>query len=188
MVVASSEQLVDRVDGTFGASVATRHGKQSIHEAVLRMRGLEARYRPKVIGGRIDTLAAPECGDDVRRPVPESERGHVDERAIVRFEREAQIELEHAVRSQKRPISAAGAGAVVRGGGGWDGRRGSRGGAVWARAAGRSVAGGGGGEELGGGAPPPRRTVAACLDVAAAHATATRRHGDLGVVAHDDVD
>src|SRR6266404_768540 len=108
MVVASSEQLVDRIDGTFGASVATRHGEQSIHEAVLRMSSLEARCRPKVIGGRIDTLAAPECCDDFRRPVPESERGHVDERTVVRFERDAQIELEHAVRSQKRPISAAG--------------------------------------------------------------------------------
>src|SRR5437879_9403887 len=106
--MASSEHFVDRVDGTFGASLPSRHGEQSIHEAVLRMSSLEARCRPKVIGGRIDTLAAPECCDDFRRPVPESERGHVDERTVVRFEREAQLELEYAVRSQKRPISAAG--------------------------------------------------------------------------------
>src|SRR5580700_1198775 len=101
-----SQDLVDRVDRALRAPVTARHGKQSIQEIVLRVAGLKTRKGPEIVRGRVDALASRKGRDDVRRTVAKALRGHVDECAVVRLERDAQVELENSVPSEERPISA----------------------------------------------------------------------------------
>src|SRR5262249_41534437 len=46
--------------------------------------------------------------DHSRRPVTKPKRCHIDAGAVVRLEREAQVELEDAVSSEERPVTATG--------------------------------------------------------------------------------
>src|SRR5262245_9874326 len=101
-----SQDLVDRVDGAFSAPIAARYCEEPIQEPVLRVRGLEARYGPEVIGRGVDALAARERRHHFRRPVTKPERGHVDESAVVGLERKAQVELEDAVSPEECPVTA----------------------------------------------------------------------------------
>src|SRR5882672_2247190 len=93
----ASEDLVDRVDGAFGAPIAARYGEEAIQEQVVRVRGLEAGRSPEVVGRGLDALPACERRDHFRRPVTKPERSHVDEGAVVGLERNPQVELEDAV-------------------------------------------------------------------------------------------
>jgi len=68
---------------------------------------LEARRRTEVVGVGIDELAPRERGNHVWWSVAEPERGHVDEGAVVGLQRHAQVELEHAVATEKRPVAAS---------------------------------------------------------------------------------
>src|SRR5689334_973319 len=43
------QDLVDRVDGTFGATIAACDGEEPVQKSVLRVPGFEARGRAKVI-------------------------------------------------------------------------------------------------------------------------------------------
>src|SRR5438552_5071733 len=104
----TSQDLVDRVDGAFGAQIAARYGEEAIQERVLRVSGLEAGRGPELVGRGVDALAARERRDHLRRPVTKPERGHVDEGAVVGLECEAQVELEDAVSPEKRPVTATG--------------------------------------------------------------------------------
>src|SRR6266446_7372615 len=98
----ASEDLVDGVDGAFGAPIAARYGEEAIQERILRVPGLEAWGGPEVVGRGVDALAAPERRDHFRRPVTKPERREVDEGAVVGLERDAQVELEDAVSSEER--------------------------------------------------------------------------------------
>jgi hypothetical protein len=70
--------------------------------------GLEPRRGPEIVGRGVDALATPERRDHFRRPVTKPERRHVNEGAVVGLECEAQVELEDAVFSEERPITATG--------------------------------------------------------------------------------
>ena len=83
-------------------------GEQAVQERVLRVPGLETGRGAEVVGRRVDGLAARERRDHLRRPVTKPERRHVDERAVVGLEREAQVELEDAVAPEQRPVTAPG--------------------------------------------------------------------------------
>ena len=87
---------------------AARYRDQTIQERVLRVRRLETGRRPEVVGGGIDALAARERRDHLGRPVTKPERGHVYERTVVGLQRHVQVELEDAVSSEQRPVTAAG--------------------------------------------------------------------------------
>src|SRR5262245_15061246 len=102
-----SEDLEDRVDRAFRASIRGRDRDEAVQEGVLRCCRLEARRRAEVVRRRIDPLATRESGEDLGRAVTETERRHVDERAVVGGEGEAQIELEDAVAPEERPVAAA---------------------------------------------------------------------------------
>jgi hypothetical protein len=65
-----SEDLVDRVDRSFGEPVGARYRQKAIQECVLRVRGLEAGRGPKVVGRRVDTLAAVILSTDGRLTLP----------------------------------------------------------------------------------------------------------------------
>src|SRR2546426_3520449 len=104
----TSQDLVDRVDGAFGAPIAARYGEEAIQERVLRVSGLEPGRGPEVVGRGVDALATRERRDHFRWPVTKPERRHVDEGAVVGLECEAQIELEDAVSPEERPITATG--------------------------------------------------------------------------------
>src|ERR1019366_2481744 len=93
----ASQDLVDRVDGARGAPIAARYGEEAIQERVPRVARLEAGRGPEVVGRGVDALAARDRRDHFRRPVTEPERRHVDECAVVRPERDAQVELQNAV-------------------------------------------------------------------------------------------
>src|SRR5260221_11612602 len=94
---AWSENFVDRVDRTFCATVAAGHCDEAIQERVRGVCGLEARRGAKVVGRRIDRLAASDGRHHVRRSMSQAERSHRDERAVVGPERDAKIHLEDAV-------------------------------------------------------------------------------------------
>src|SRR5712691_12114226 len=49
MTVLLSEDLLDRVDGAFGAPIAVRYGEEAIQERVLRVPGFEAGRGPEVV-------------------------------------------------------------------------------------------------------------------------------------------
>src|SRR5262249_49857724 len=91
----ASEDLLDQVDGPVGADYATADGEELVQKRVRRRRGLEAWQRPEVGG----------AGSGV---VANAFERHVDERPIVGLERDAEIELEDAVRALDRPVVAAG--------------------------------------------------------------------------------
>src|SRR5450432_1353115 len=104
----ASQELVDCVDRTLRASVTARDAEQPIQERVLRMARVEAWKGSEVICGRADRLATHQCRNDLRWTVAKTSRGHVNERAIVCLERDTQVELENAVRSEERPVSTTG--------------------------------------------------------------------------------
>jgi len=104
----ASQNLLDRVNRSFRSPIATRYRDQAIQERVLRVPRLETGRRPEVVGGGIDAFAARERRDHVRRAVTKPERRHVDQAAVVGFQRHAQVEFEDAVSSEERPVTAAG--------------------------------------------------------------------------------
>src|SRR5262249_53371346 len=67
--MGTSQDLVDRVDGSLGAPIAARYGEEAVQEHVLRVPGLETGRGPEVVGRGVDALAARECRDHCRRPV-----------------------------------------------------------------------------------------------------------------------
>src|SRR5258705_11407385 len=96
---STSDNLVNGVDRTFWAAVATGDGNETIQERVCGMRGLEPWRGPKVVGRGINRLAACDGRDHFRRTVAYPERSHRDERAVLGPQRGAQVQLEDAVRS-----------------------------------------------------------------------------------------
>src|SRR5258706_2407144 len=106
--MTASEDLFDRVDRPRRLAVARGGREEAIEEGILGSPRVEARRRPKVVFRGIYRFAACERREHLRWAVPEPERRHVNQRAVVRLERDAQVELEDAVRTKERPISAAG--------------------------------------------------------------------------------
>src|SRR2546421_3048949 len=102
----SLEDLFDRVDRSARAPVAGRDGNQSVQIRILRCARFESWRGPKVILGRINGIATRERGQHFRRAMTQAERVHVDQCAVVRPERDSQIELEHAVGAQQRPVTS----------------------------------------------------------------------------------
>src|SRR5882672_9632996 len=95
------------VDGTFSASLAARHCYEMVHKCVRRVCGFEPRRRPKIVGCRIDRLAACQGLYHIRRTVTQAERPHRDESAVVGPQRGAKIQLENSIRSKKEPVGAS---------------------------------------------------------------------------------
>src|SRR5580765_5027199 len=102
-----SKNLVDGVDRTLWPAVAGGDGDEAVQEGVGGLRGLEARRGAKVIGRRVDRLAASDRRHHFRWSMTQAERLHRDERAVVGPEREAKVQLEDAVRPQEEPVRAA---------------------------------------------------------------------------------
>src|SRR5207245_9192519 len=81
--------------GPIRSDFAAPDGEQMVQECVLRIGSLEAKPRAEVRRARGSI-------------VPDAVECRMNEHAILRLQREARVELEHTVRSQDRPISAAG--------------------------------------------------------------------------------
>ena len=95
------------VDRTFSASVAARHRNEMVQEYVRRVCGFEPRRRPKIIGGRVDSLAACQSLEHVWWTVTQTERPHRDESAVAGPERGAKVQLENSIRSKEEPVGAS---------------------------------------------------------------------------------
>src|SRR5437762_2402320 len=93
----SSQDLVDSVHRSVGASFANTNGDDAIQECVCFRRRLESRHCSKVVTRWIDDLPTAERGDHVRRAVTQPLKGHIDQRMIVGLQRDAQIQLQDAV-------------------------------------------------------------------------------------------
>src|SRR4029453_15572007 len=106
-VGASLKDLFDRVDRSAGAAIARRDSDQSVQERILRRARFEPGGGPKVVPGRIDGLAPRQRSQHFRRAVTEAERRHINQRAVVGLEDDAQVELENAVGAQQRPVTSA---------------------------------------------------------------------------------
>src|SRR5258705_1089502 len=68
-----SEQFVNRVDRTLSAAVAARNRDQMVQECAGGGCSFEPRRRPKIVGGRVDRLAAGESLDHGRRALAQAE-------------------------------------------------------------------------------------------------------------------
>jgi hypothetical protein len=88
-----SHDLVDQVNRPVAANLSDADRKQPVQEGVLRRGRLEARQRAEVRTTR-------------RAVVADALEGHVDERAVVGLESDAEIELHDAVRTHDRPVVA----------------------------------------------------------------------------------
>jgi hypothetical protein len=69
--------------------------------------GLEARRGAEVVARRVHALTSCQRRDHLRRSVTDPQRCHVNERAVVGLERQAQVELEDAVPPEERPVAPA---------------------------------------------------------------------------------
>src|SRR5712692_8722606 len=90
-----SENLLDDMHGPIRSDFASPDGEQTVQECVLRIGSFEAKPRAEVrrAWGSI---------------VPDAVECRMNEHAILRPQREARVELEHAVRPFDCPIVAAG--------------------------------------------------------------------------------
>src|SRR4029077_4260684 len=82
----SSQDLLDSVHRSFGASFPNTDADNAIQERVGLRRGLESRQRSEVVA--------------VTQPL----KGHVNQRTIVCLERDAQVQLQNAVGAQQQPV------------------------------------------------------------------------------------
>src|SRR5207244_12568172 len=80
--------------GPIRSDFAAPDGEQMVQECVLRIGSLEAKPRAEVRRAR-------------GRIVPDAVECRMNEHAILRLQREARVELEHAVRPLECPIVAA---------------------------------------------------------------------------------
>ena len=81
-VTCMSEHLVNRIDRSVSASIATRYGHQTIEKPVRRVRGFEPDRGSKV--DRSDPRARRGRGrDHIRWSVPQAKGTHRDQRAVV---------------------------------------------------------------------------------------------------------
>src|SRR6267378_141644 len=87
----SSEYLVDLVNRSVRASFANTDGDDAIQECVFFRRGLEPRHGAKVVAGGIDGFAAGERRDHIRRAMAQPLKRHIDQRVVVRLQRDAQV-------------------------------------------------------------------------------------------------
>src|SRR5437667_8638824 len=87
----SSQDLVESVHRSVGASLANTNGDDAIQECVCFRRGLESRHCSKVVTRGIDDLSTAERGDHVWRAVTQPLKRHIDQRMIVCLQRDAQI-------------------------------------------------------------------------------------------------
>src|SRR5713101_4732279 len=85
----SSEDLVDPVHRSVRASFTDTDADDAIQECIAFRRGLESRQRSKV-GALTQPL-----------------KGHVDQRMIICFQRDAQVQLQHAVGTQQPPVTSS---------------------------------------------------------------------------------
>src|SRR5262249_30389536 len=86
-----SEDFVDRVDGPRRTAVAPRDRDEAIEKRVCWVTGLEARGRPEVVTCGVDWLATSESRHHLGRSVPQAERRHRNERAVVCQQRDAKV-------------------------------------------------------------------------------------------------
>src|ERR1700722_9361550 len=91
---ARSENLFDHVNWSSDANFTRTNSKQSIQERVLRVRRLEAWERPKI-------------RRFFRSVIFDAFERHVNERTVVRLERDPQVELEDTVGALEHPVAAA---------------------------------------------------------------------------------
>src|SRR3981189_901652 len=89
-----SKDLFDQVNRPVSTNLPSSDGEQPVQEGVFRFGSLEMRHRAKV-------------GSSWRSVVPDALERHVDERAIVGLERDAEVELSDAVRAFDCPVVAA---------------------------------------------------------------------------------
>src|SRR6185437_4647721 len=101
------EYLIDRVDRSARAAIARRDSDQSIQERIVRRARFEPWSGPEVVPGRIDGLASRERREHLRRAMTQAEGRHADQGPVVGLQRDAQIELEHPVGPQQRPVTSA---------------------------------------------------------------------------------
>ena len=81
------------MNGAAGANLPGADGEQSVQKGVFRLGGLEARQRT-------------ESGPYRRPVVTDTFERHVNEGGVVGLERDAEVELDHPVRSLHRPVVA----------------------------------------------------------------------------------
>src|SRR6185369_4441 len=108
LITPPSQDLVDPVHRAVRARLADADGDDAIQECVRLRRSLEPRYRPEVVARGIDDLSAPEGGDRVRGAVTQPLERHVDQRMVVRLQRDAQVQLQDAVRAEEEPVPSSG--------------------------------------------------------------------------------
>src|SRR5438309_10819627 len=96
-----SQDLVDPVHRSARASFTDTDADDAIQECVCFRRGLEPRQRSKVVARGVDDLSTAEGGNGVSRAMAQPLKGHVDQRMIVRLQRDAQVQLENAVGAQQ---------------------------------------------------------------------------------------
>src|SRR3977135_2928416 len=89
-----SKDLFDQVNRPVSTNLPSSDGEQPVQEGVFRFGSLETRHRSKV-------------GSSWRSVVPDALKRHVDERAVVGLERDAEVELGDAVRAFDCPVVAA---------------------------------------------------------------------------------
>src|SRR2546426_8830858 len=94
-MIGGSENLFDDVHGPIRSDFAAPDSEQMVQECVLRIGSLEAKPRAEVRRARGSI-------------VPDAVECRMNERAILRLQREARVELEHTVRPFDGPIAAAG--------------------------------------------------------------------------------
>src|SRR5258706_3651142 len=104
---SSSQDLVDPVHCSVGASLTNTDCDDAIQECVRFRRCLESRHCSKVVTRGIDDLSTAERGDHVRRPVTQPLKGHIDQRMIVCLQGDAQIQLQDPVRAEQQPITSS---------------------------------------------------------------------------------
>src|SRR2546422_8440979 len=103
----SSEDLVDPVHRSARARLPNTDGDDAIQERVCFRRGLEPRQGSKVVARGVDDLSTAEGGNSVSRAMAQPLKGHVDQRMIVRLQRDAQVQLENAVGAQQQPVASS---------------------------------------------------------------------------------
>src|SRR5258707_679925 len=90
----ASEDLFDHVHRSVGAHLARSHSKQSVQEGVLRVSRLEARERPEI-------------RSSFRSVIADAFERRVNERIVVRLQRDPEVELKNPVGALEHPIAAA---------------------------------------------------------------------------------
>src|SRR5580693_7075680 len=90
----TSEDLFDHVNRPAIADLAGTNGKKPVQEGVLRVSRLEAWERPEI-------------RRSIRSVIAYAFERHVNERPVVRLQRDPQVELEDPVGALEHPVAAA---------------------------------------------------------------------------------